>query len=373
MTMPTDVASPPRQSYVENGVTTVHPIPFKFVDAADISVVRILANGTRIPLVQPADYTVQGGGYDVGQITKATGGVAAATITIDRNTPRSQLVDLLAGDAFPEESQDHAFDRLTMIVQELARDSITAAMLPDILAATLVQGAGIQIVRAGAKFTIVCTVDGIDKLADCLLLSGDQQGGGSGSTGGVSLAEQVRDIIGLALEGTGAVSVTANDAGDVITIDVPTSTILTAEDVRDIIGAALIGTGAINVTPNDAGDVITISTTALDASYEGIVPTGHAANFDFADNMNGRGTLWTGGAGIATIRLEADVPLPDGWTHRIRNTGGGNLQIKRVTAGVNLFKNGATVSADAILAPGGTVTLERWAANDFTITGTKLS
>jgi hypothetical protein len=41
----------------------------------------------------------------------------------------------------------------------------------------------------------------------------------------------------------------------VITIDVPTSTILTAEDVRDIIGAALIGTGAINVTPNDAGDV----------------------------------------------------------------------------------------------------------------------
>jgi hypothetical protein len=136
--------------------------------------------------VQPADYTVQGGGYDVGQITKATGGVAGATITIDRNTPRSQLVDLLAGDAFPEESQDHAFDRLTMIVQELAAIR-SRRSLPDMLAATLVQGAGIQIVLTGATFTIVCTVDGIDKLADCLLLSGDQQGGGSGSTGGSRL------------------------------------------------------------------------------------------------------------------------------------------------------------------------------------------
>jgi hypothetical protein len=112
MTMPTDAAQPPRQSYVENGVTTVHPISFKFIAGADISVVRTLVDGTVIELAQPADYTVQGGSYDVGQITKATAGVAGATITIERNTPRDQLIDYIAGDDFSEESQEHALDKL---------------------------------------------------------------------------------------------------------------------------------------------------------------------------------------------------------------------------------------------------------------------
>jgi hypothetical protein len=263
-----------------------------------------------------------------------------------------------------------------MIVQEIRRDALRAETLAAALASVLVGGVGIQVDLTGSTVTITSTVEGVGDLADFLMLSGDQQGGGSGDTSGASLDERIRDTMALALQAGAGITITPNDVGNSITIAVGAGVggdNLTAEAVQDIVGALLAAGTGISVTYNDAGNVETITATGLDATYKGIVPTGHNANFDFADAMNGRSTNWTGGAGVATIRLEADVALSAGWVHRIRNTGTGNLSIQRVTAGVSLFKNGAVVSADAILAPGGTVTLERWGANDFTITGTKLS
>jgi hypothetical protein len=62
MTVPSDTAQPPRDSYVEDGATLVHAINFTFENASEITVSRILVDGTEILLVNPTHYTVAGGG-----------------------------------------------------------------------------------------------------------------------------------------------------------------------------------------------------------------------------------------------------------------------------------------------------------------------
>lgn len=77
------------------------------------------------------------------------------------------------------------------------------------------------------------------------------------------LTETVQDIVGAFLaEGTG-ITVTYDDAGNVLTITaIGGGGTWDAEETRDTIGAALIGAGLIDVVVNDAGDTITITTTA---------------------------------------------------------------------------------------------------------------
>jgi hypothetical protein len=72
MTVPSDAAQPPRDEYVEDGATLVHAINFTFENASEISVQRILVDGTEILLVNPTHYTVAGGLGATGSITKTT-------------------------------------------------------------------------------------------------------------------------------------------------------------------------------------------------------------------------------------------------------------------------------------------------------------
>jgi hypothetical protein len=75
------------------------------------------------------------------------------------------------------------------------------------------------------------------------------------------LTEAVQDILASTLVGSG-VTVTYNDAAGTVTITGLATT--DTEAVRDAIGIAMVGVGAITVTVNDAADTITISTTATD-------------------------------------------------------------------------------------------------------------
>lgn len=445
MTMP---ARAPRDEYVEDGVQTVFPIGFKFIAAADIRVVRINADGDETLLAQPIDYTVQGGNYDIGQITAADPGTAGDTIRIDRLTDQVQPLDYIAGDDFPAESHEHGLDRSMMLIQELRRDTLTRADVRALIAEMLKAGAGIDLelngdgdeltiintynaafiratiaeaLQAGSgieisydagtgRITISSTATGVGSLADFLMLSGDQQGGGSSGTGDGSFNEQVRDIIAAALVGDG-IEVQVDDPGNTITL----LNLISAETIRDIIAAALVGAAGISVTNDDGGDqiiidgsgisaggvtleqvrdmlvatlqegtlieivhddggdTITINTTALDPSYKGLVPTTKNAAFSFADANNGRALDLTGaGTYVGTIEPNADVALSPGWAVVLRNSGTAAKTIAR-GAGVALYKNGATASADAVLAPGGIATLQRWAADVFTISGPGVS
>jgi hypothetical protein len=66
--------------------------------------------------------------------------------------------------------------------------------------------------------------------------------------------EQVQDIVGAFITGTGSTTVTYNDAGDALTIS---STGKTEEEIQDIVGAQLVTNGShtnITASYDDAGD-----------------------------------------------------------------------------------------------------------------------
>lgn len=83
------------------------------------------------------------------------------------------------------------------------------------------------------------------------------------STTITDFTEAVQDVIAATLIGSG-VTVSYNDAAGTVTITGLSTT--DTEAVRDAIGVALVGVGAITVAVNDAADTITISTTATDRS-----------------------------------------------------------------------------------------------------------
>jgi hypothetical protein len=417
VTVASYAAQPPRVDYVEDGVTLVHSIPFKFFDAADLTVKRITADGeTETLLVSPTHYSITGGAVAgvcaTGSITMVAGGDAGDTLRIDRNTALSQLVVYDPTDEFPARSHQEAIDRLEMEIQEIRRDMLTRRDVFDIIVATLIAGPGIDfdIDNVGGHITINNTLldpavfaqtiynilregAGIDisldtilnlitissaqltDLPDCVMLSGDQQDydGAFGGTGSRLTTEDVQDIIGgMILAGTG-ITAAYDDTLGKVTVGC-SITQYTDEQVRDTMAVALVAGTAITLNVDDPGNTITINSTALDATYKGIVPTVRSGAFDFANNMNGRATVYDGSAANATLRLEADVALDDGWTHVVRvKPGHGPLTIHRVTSGVTLYVNGGTTSADATIVAGGEATIIRQDDNEFTITGVGVS
>lgn len=110
-----------RISYSGDGITRNFAIPFIFFDAEEIEVIEhdsVNAQETR--KVLGADYGVAGGNGAIGTLTSNQPPTAGVTITLRRNTARTQLVDYTPNDPFPAETHERALDRLTVITQELA-------------------------------------------------------------------------------------------------------------------------------------------------------------------------------------------------------------------------------------------------------------
>lgn len=106
-----------RISYTEDGVSTVFPVPFRFLADADLVVERIIA-GVVTVLALTTDYTVAGADAALGGSITRTAATNGATLRIRRQTPRTQSMVYSVGDDFPAESHERALDRLTLIAQE---------------------------------------------------------------------------------------------------------------------------------------------------------------------------------------------------------------------------------------------------------------
>lgn len=108
-----------RVRYAGDGATTAFPVPFAFIDAADLAVVeRTIAGGAERLLTLASDYTVGGGGGATGTVTAAAAPGPAVEWIVKRATARTQDTDYTANDPFPAETHERALDRLTMIAQE---------------------------------------------------------------------------------------------------------------------------------------------------------------------------------------------------------------------------------------------------------------
>lgn len=110
-----------RNDYVGTGVVDVYQYNFKIFDEGDLLVTTKDTTGTESTLVLNVDYTVDGAGDDAGgEVTLLDGPLTADYgITIRRVLEIEQPTDIRNQGAFFPSIHEDAFDRLTMLVQQL--------------------------------------------------------------------------------------------------------------------------------------------------------------------------------------------------------------------------------------------------------------
>lgn len=119
--------------YLGNGTTVDFATGFSFADenALQVYVIRV-ADGARALAILGAQYTVAGAGVDSGGTVTTLPDIAnlfltshpltsAYQIEISRSTPIVQNADFVNNDGDDAEVKEDAFDRLTMICQELSQ------------------------------------------------------------------------------------------------------------------------------------------------------------------------------------------------------------------------------------------------------------
>lgn len=128
------MALPSEQSYVSytgnNSTVTPYPIPFKFYTIDEIVVNVTDVTGAITTLTLNVNYTVSGGDPQAG----ATGSILtiaaipfSSFVELERELPIVQETNFKDIGKFPSSSVDRAFDYLTMICQQLYRQSVDFA------------------------------------------------------------------------------------------------------------------------------------------------------------------------------------------------------------------------------------------------------
>ncbi len=134
--------------------------------------------------------------------------------------------------------------------------ALEAAPGPDVTAADLVAHAADMTAVHGIADTAALVLTNDSRLSD-------QRAPLPHTSASVTdFTEAAQDAIAALLAGVSGVSLSYDDVADSLTITGGGSGGLDAEQVRDAIGVALIGSGLITVVSNDAFDTITIATTA---------------------------------------------------------------------------------------------------------------
>lgn len=116
MTVSSQVSS---VSFLGDGVTTLLPVPYYFLEQTHLLVTRVNLDSSTNTLVLGSDYSVSGAGNQAGgSITMIAAPAVGIQIIIDRSVPATQETDYVENDPFPAESHERALDKLTMLVQQ---------------------------------------------------------------------------------------------------------------------------------------------------------------------------------------------------------------------------------------------------------------
>lgn len=112
--------------YLGNGSASIpYPIPFPFFDEAWIKVRTLDPVGNETRLALNTDYSVTGAGDPAGELITALPYAASHQITISREVPITQLLELLYNDRLPAAQLEQSLDKLTFIAQQLAGGNAT--------------------------------------------------------------------------------------------------------------------------------------------------------------------------------------------------------------------------------------------------------
>jgi hypothetical protein len=113
-----------KNTYSGDGSTVLFAYNFKILAKSHINVQIKDTDGTITTKVLDTDYTVSGEGLATGgSITFTTAPLSTDTVILTRDVPFTQEVDYREGDNFPVQSTENAFDKLTMLCQQLKEQS----------------------------------------------------------------------------------------------------------------------------------------------------------------------------------------------------------------------------------------------------------
>lgn len=117
MTVSTEVD---HNEYTGNGVTTTFPYTFRIFQKSDLVVQVVDLDENLTVLTLDTDYTVTGaGGYTGGNVILAAALTSGYQISISRELPVTQETDLRNQGKFFAEVHEDAFDKLTMLIQQV--------------------------------------------------------------------------------------------------------------------------------------------------------------------------------------------------------------------------------------------------------------
>lgn len=131
---------------VGNGVTTAFPFAFKIFQTSDVSVVlAVVATGVETVLTEGVDYSVSMNadqeGDPGGEVTYPLSGSPMASthsLTLVRDVPATQGLDLTLGGSFNPDNIEKALDRVTTLVQQIeeavdraVKVSVSSGLTPD--------------------------------------------------------------------------------------------------------------------------------------------------------------------------------------------------------------------------------------------------
>ncbi|EGI15160.1 conserved hypothetical protein [Escherichia coli M605] len=118
MTVSTEVD---HNEYTGNGVTTSFPYTFRVFNKSDLVVQVIDPDENITVLALDTDYTVTGaGGYNGGNVILSKALANGYQISISRELPVTQETDLRNQGKFFAEVHEDAFDKLTMLIQQVS-------------------------------------------------------------------------------------------------------------------------------------------------------------------------------------------------------------------------------------------------------------
>ncbi|MDT7481740.1 GDSL-type esterase/lipase family protein [Citrobacter portucalensis] len=132
MTVSTEVD---HNDYIGNGVTTSFPYTFRIFKKYDLVVQVVDLNENITELVLDTDYTVTGaGGYTGGNVVLSSPLANGYQISISRELPVTQETDLRNQGKFFAEVHEDAFDKLTMLMQQVRSSFNLALRKPTFIA-----------------------------------------------------------------------------------------------------------------------------------------------------------------------------------------------------------------------------------------------
>lgn len=117
MTVSTEIDS---EEYTGNGITTTFPYRFRILQSSNMVVTRIDLTDVETTLALGTDYTITGaGGYAGGNIILSSPLPNGYGLTLVRDLPITQETDLRNQGTFFAEVHEDAFDKLTMLIQQV--------------------------------------------------------------------------------------------------------------------------------------------------------------------------------------------------------------------------------------------------------------